>query len=116
MDSKPRTLKEYYQLVPKYRKKRIKIIRDKFLKSLDDVRETFKYKMPTFEKENNWVALANQKHYISVYFCSADLISDIKKNNPKINTGKGCVRIKDSDEIPIRDLTDAFIKAINMKK
>jgi len=74
------------------------------------VEESFKYKMPTFEKGDNWVSIANQKHYVSVYFCSEELIADIKVNYPKLSYGKGCVRIKDNQDIPIADLCIAFKK------
>ena len=72
--------------------------------------------MPTFERDGNWVALANNKKYISVYFCSEDLISNIKKQYPELDTGKGCVRIKDKNEIPLNELKNSFKKAMNLKK
>ena len=109
-------LKDYYLSIPKDRLVRMKQIRDTFLASTTGVRETFKYKMPTFEMGENWVALANQKNYISVYFCSEDLIVGIKGKYPEINTGKGCVRIKDSNNIPLNELRSAFIKAMKIKK
>ena len=109
-------LKEYYSELPKDRSDRISKIRKTFLKSVKGVEETFKYNMPTFEKNGNWVALANQKNYISVYFCSEELISDIKQKYPKINTGKGCVRIGNKNELILDDLTKSFRKAMNYKK
>ena len=109
-------LKEYYLLLPEFRYRRIQKLRSSFLKTGSGIMETFKYNMPTFEKAGNWVALANQKNYISVYFCSEELISDIKAGFPKLNTGKGCVRIKDNNELIVEELTKAFIKAMEYNK
>ncbi|MDA2918386.1 DUF1801 domain-containing protein [Desulfobacterota bacterium AH_259_B03_O07] len=74
-----------------------------------------KYRMQTFEKNGNWVCLANQKNSISVYFCSEDLIKPIKEKFPKLSTGKGCVRIKDNQGVPIKELVRSFKLAMSRK-
>ena len=107
---------KYYSDITDFRLNRILKIRRAFLKSDKGVRETFKYKMPTFEKDGNWVALANQKNYISVYFCSEDLISNIKRKYPELNTGKGCVRFIDKNNIPLEELKKSFNRAMKLKK
>ena len=110
------SVKQYYSKIPEHRLKRVQRIRRTFLKSEKGVKETLKYKMPTFEKDGNWVALANQKNYISVYFCSEELISDIKKKYPELSTGKGCIRFKDKNNIPLEELKKSFNRAMNLKK
>ena len=72
--------------------------------------------MPTYEKGINWAAVGNQKNYVSVYFCSEDMIKNIKKKHPSLSTGKGCVRIKDNQDIQIADLLASFKKAMKYKK
>ena len=116
MNKKADAVDKYYSTIPEFRLNRIQKIRSTFLKSDNEVRESFKYKMPTFEKDGNWVALANQKNYISVYFCSEDLISNIRKKHPELNTGKGCVRIKDNNQIPLLELKKSFTRALKLKK
>ena len=113
---KVKSVSDYYKGVPRSRAARINKIRKLFLSEVDGLDETMKYKMPTFEKGDNWVALANQKNYISVYFCSEELIENIKNSHPEISTGKGCVRIRDSQEIPLEELKKSFIKAMDLKK
>ena len=107
---------QYYSKIPENRLKRVQKIRRTFLKSQKGVKEILKYKMPTFEKDGNWVALANQKNYISVYFCSEDLISNIKRKYPELSTGKGCVRFKDKNNIPLEELKKSFNRAMKLKK
>ena len=109
-------VRKYLSAIPAERKERIESIRTAFLDSVEDVVETMKYKMPTYEKDPNWAAIGNQKHYISVYFCSEEIIGNIIKKHPGINTGKGCVRIKDRQDIPLSELVVSFKKAMIYKK
>jgi uncharacterized protein YdhG (YjbR/CyaY superfamily) len=106
----------YLTNVPRQRRKRLETIRKAFLHSEPDVKESMRYKMPTFEKGQNWAAVANQKNYISVYFCSDEIIENIKRKHPGLSTGKVCVRIKDNQDIPINDLVVSFRKAMKFKK
>ena len=108
-------IQEYLSKLPAKRKERINSIRKAFQSADINSLETMKYKMPTFENGENWVSIGNQKKYISVYFCSQELIENIRINQPHINTGKGCVRIRDNQEIPIRDLVESFKNAMQFK-
>lgn len=108
-------LHHYLSELPAHRKKRIDQIRQAFHAAFENSVETLKYRMPTFENDKNWVSVGNQKNYISVYFCSETLIENIRAKHPHINTGKGCVRIRDNQEIPILDLVESFKKAMQFK-
>ena len=77
---------------------------------------SMKYKMPTFEIGQNWVALANQKHYISVYTCAHEHISSFTEKHPEIKCGKGCLNFKDKDKFYFSDLKSVVSKALRMKK
>ena len=46
------------------------------------------YKMPTYRVGDGWVALANQKQYISVYTCGYHQIESFKRKFPKDQNGK----------------------------
>ena len=109
-------IKDYLAAVPPFRRRRLEAIRTEFLSSTPGVKETMKYRMPTFEIEPNWAAIANQKHYISIYYCSAELIDSIKRKHPSLRTGVGCARIRDNQEVPLSDLVTAFRRAMKFKK
>lgn len=98
------------------RRERAEVIRKAFLGAVDDVVETMRYRMPTYEKGPSWAAIGSQKYYLSVYFCSGEIIDNIRKKHPGLSTGKGCVRIRDRQEVPTRDLAASFRKAMNRKK
>jgi len=40
--------------------------------------------MPTYESENGWFAIDNQKNYWSVYTCSLEKISKYLTANPDV--------------------------------
>ncbi len=89
-----------------------KIIKGNF----PEVVESLRYRIPTFDYQGNWVALANQKNHLSVYFCSEELIRNIKKKYPRLSHGKSCINIKDKNLLPIKELVVSIKKALNMKK
>lgn len=109
-------IRSYLSGLSANRLKRLEDIRKAFLNSDTDVVESIRYKMPSFEKDGNWVALASQKNYVSVYFCSEPLIENIRGKHPAMNTGKGCVRIRATQDVPLDDLLVSFRKAMNQEK
>jgi RimJ/RimL family protein N-acetyltransferase/uncharacterized protein YdhG (YjbR/CyaY superfamily) len=115
IDLKNSPFTNYTKNIPSPRLERFLRLKESFVKSVKGVSVTMKYKMPTFEKNGNWVCLGNQKNYISVYFRSEELIKAIKRKYPEISTGKGCVRIKDNEEVPISELVKSFRLALSRK-
>lgn len=75
-----------------------------------------KYRMPTYQYGEGWVAIANQKNYISLYTCGYHHIESFKQKHPGIKTGKGCINFKDKDSLPIQDLKAVVRHAINHPK
>jgi len=69
-----------------------------------DAEVSMKYRMPTFEWNGGWVAIANQKHYVSLYTCAAEHLNEFRHAHPEIRTGKGCINLRDGDELPVEDL------------
>ncbi len=106
---------EYFDSLPKVRRDRLVELKARFEQVVPVARLTMRYKMPTFEKGNHWACLGNQKHHISVYFCSEAIIAPVVANNPKLNCGKGCVRIRDTQDVPVEDLVDAFKRAMGVE-
>ena len=74
------------------------------------------YKMPTYRVGEGWVAIANQKNYVSLYTCGAVHIEEFKKKHPGIKTGKGCINFRQRDELPIRELKQVIRHAIRHPK
>lgn len=68
-------------------------------------------------REGDWaiIGLASQKNYISIYVCAVENNEYIAEKNkalfPKASVGKSCIRIKKTDDIDLKKLTEIFKKA-----
>jgi len=71
-----------------------------------------KYRMPTYQVGEGWVAIANQKNYVSLYTCSSEHLSDFKTKYPAIKTGKGCINFRECDNVPVTGVKKVIRKAM----
>ena len=105
-------LEVYLASIPAPRRVRFDSIRALIHETYPDAVESMRYRMPTFEYRSGWIALANQKHCISVYTCMAAHIAGFKKRHPAIKTGTGCINFHDRDEIPLPELRQVIENAL----
>lgn len=82
------------------RKKRAIIILNYIRENYKNVIESNKYNMPTFELNHTYIAFASQKNYFSFYTHERRVIKSLKHKIPTLTVGKGCVKFKDTEEIP----------------
>jgi len=109
-------VKDYINNIPEFRKDRFLAIVDLVKSLYPDIKESMCYKMPTYKYQDGWIAIANQKNYISVNTCSPEHIAGFKRKFPGIKTGKGCINFRDSDKIPCNDLEPVIRSAIEYGK
>ncbi len=109
-------VEDYIKAVTTDRNERFNAIHSLILRLYPQAIVDMKYKMPTYTVGDGWVALGNQKNYISLYTCGYHHIESFKINNPAIKTGKGCINFKDSDDLPIRDIRRVIKHAIEHPK
>ena len=110
------TLDTYIKAVPASRRERFDLLQALILELYPSAVVDMRYKMPTYHLADGWVALANQKHYISLYTCGYHHIEDFKANHPSIKTGKGCINFKDGDDMPIQDIKNVIRHAFEHPK
>lgn len=91
-------------------------IHQAILKAYPQVKVDMGYRMPTYKAGEGWVALANQKHHISLYTCGYHHIEAFKKTHPGVKTGKGCINLRDRDQVPMDDLIRVVRHAIEHPK
>jgi uncharacterized protein YdhG (YjbR/CyaY superfamily) len=103
---------EYIDAVPIDRKDRLMSIIDTIKSLYPAAEESMKYRMPTYTLGEGWVAVANQKSYISLYTCSAEHLAAFKQQHPDIKTGKGCINFRSRDPIPIDDIKPVIASAM----
>ena len=107
---------DYFQKVPEQRLERIMSIHHLILKLYPDANIDMSYRMPTYKHGDGWVALANQKNYISLYTCSESHIEPYRKKHPQQKTGKGCINFRARDEIHYDDLESVIKHAFDSPK
>lgn len=105
-------VESYFDQLPPTRKDKVQVLHGLILERFPDVVVNMQYNMPTYKYAEGWVAVANQKNYVSLYTCSAMHLERFKLQNPVIKTGKGCINFRERDEIPIEDVRDVIEHAI----
>ena len=112
---------DYLSGVPAERIERLTLLMQLIRDLYPDARESMRFKMPTYEYEvdgrkKGWVAVANQKHYVSLYTCAAQHLELFKQKHPQVKTGKGCINFQDKDKIPLDDLIPVINSAMEFDK
>ena len=110
------SLEEYMMAIPLQRMERFTEILYTIRAWLPESELSVKYKMPTFEVGERWVSIANRKDYISVYTCSEELIEPYLKKHPGTKHGKGCLNLRDNEEIDLDTLKIVVESAVRLKK
>jgi uncharacterized protein YdhG (YjbR/CyaY superfamily) len=77
---------------------------------------SMKYRMPTFTAGEAWVAVANQKNYVSLYTCDQSHIRAFRERHPSIGAGKGCINFRERDPLPEADIRAVVDHAISHPK
>lgn len=103
---------EYYAALDEGRAARLNAIHDLIIECCPDATVSMRYRMPTFERQGNWLAIGNQKRYISVYTCCREMIEGFCEEHPEIKSGKGCLNFRDGDDLYLKDLEQVIHAAL----
>lgn len=109
-------VEEYIHALPTQRSERFNRIHALIVTLFPAAIVDMSYSMPTYKLGEGWVALANQKQYISLYTCGYHHIEQFRLNHPAIKTGKGCINFRDKDELPMGDIEQVIRHAIEHPK
>ena len=109
-------LAQYFDSIPAHRKERLLTLHSLIVRLFPQAQVDLKYKMPTYHLDEGWVAIANQKNYVSVYTCGYHHIESFNTQFPSIKTGKGCINFKDTDTLPLQELQVVVKHAISHPK
>ena len=97
-------LQGYLGRVPEHRRQRLEWLMALIDRLYPEADISMKYRMPTYSTTAGWIAVANQKHYLSVYTCKPEYLAEFRDRHPAIKGGKGCLNFRDKDELPLADL------------
>lgn len=127
--SKAKTHAEYIAAVEEKRRPDIQRLHDLIRETAPELEPTMEFGFLGYGRyhykyasgrEGEWmrIGVANNKQYISMYFCAGDehgyVAERYRKKLPKANIGKSCVRFKrlsDLDEEVLRELIRATARA-----
>jgi hypothetical protein len=114
-----KSFKEYFAMLPKERRVPMEFLHTFILKTAPSLKPNFIYNMPgygSFPYTNAkkatvyWpvIALASQKHYISLYICAVEngkyLAEKHKDTLGKVSVGKSCIRFKRLEDLNLKTL------------
>ena len=116
LDDVDKAVRSYLNAVPEARRARVMQLHDLILELFPTAAISMSYKMPTYRHEDGWVALANQKQHVALYTCGEHHIAPFREKYPHISTGKGCIRFRDKDSLPITALKQVIRHAMRHPK
>lgn len=129
--TKAKTRTEYIASIPEPRKSEIKKLDALIKKTVPKMKPFFLYNMLAYGpfhyrsksgREGEWayLALASQKNYISLYVCISDgkkyLAETYKKELPKANIGKSCIRFKRLEDVDLKVIVKILKEAERLVK
>ncbi len=114
MQYEVRSPEEYLQqLNEDWRKEKLLQVRDMILKQEAAPKEFIQYKMLAYGQGNNTVFHLNaQKNYVSLYIGDVNKINNGRELLAKLDLGKGCIRIKKTDDLENTPLNQFIGKAL----
>jgi uncharacterized protein YdhG (YjbR/CyaY superfamily) len=109
-------VRRYLDSVPPERRPTVDTLHGLIMKLYPEAEVDMSYRMPTYRVKDGWVAIANQKRYVSLYTCGAHHLVEFKASHPDIKTGKGCINFKVSDGIPVKAVKTVIKHAMEHSK
>ena len=100
------TVDEYIAASEPDRQEALRVLRDVIRDAAPQAQEQIRYKMPYYGYHGDLVAFAAQKNYFSVYVMGrrGHLLTDHRHQLGKLNCGKGCIRFKKLEQLPLNVL------------
>lgn len=113
MQSKAASVAEYLDALPDDRRAALVKLRKLVRKTAPKAVESMEYGMPTYMMgEVPLCAMASQKGYLAFYVCCAAAVEPHRAKLAKLNCGKGCIRFKSLDQLPLDVVADILKEAV----
>ena len=106
---------DYINSLPQQRRERVLALQKMILDVAPDATIDMHYKMPSYHVGDQWVAIASQKFYISLYTCTRENIENFRNACPEIRTGQGGINFKDKDKLAEGAIKEVISAAFTTK-
>jgi len=105
MTAKSREVDAYIAAQPAEKRPELEAIRALIHETVPGVTEGMRYKMPAFSTTDLICTVAAQKSYFGLYICNPALLDNHREALSDLNLGKGCIRFKSLESVPVHALT-----------
>lgn len=105
MQSKAKTVERYLAELPAERREAVTLLRGLILKSVPNATEDMQYGMPCYSLGATLCAVAAQKGHYSLYVHDAKAVEHFRSQLGKLSVGKGCIRFRKTEEVPLEILS-----------
>jgi uncharacterized protein YdhG (YjbR/CyaY superfamily) len=102
----------YVAQVPEARRERALALHGLILSLFPQAAVSMDHRMPTYRVGEQFVAWASQKRHLSLYACSDERIAGFRARHPEVDAGKGCLRFRDGERLPLGDLAQVVRNAL----
>ena len=116
MKSNATTVPEYLAELPADRQTALTKVRSVIKKTVPEAKESMQHGMAAYELNGLLFALASQKNHMALYVCEADVVDTHRDALGKLNSGKGCIRFRKLDELPLDAITQILKDAAGKRQ
>ncbi len=111
MQSNATTVAEYLEELPADRQAALKKVRSLIRKAVPQAKESMQYGMAAYDLNGLICSLASQKNYMALYVCEPEVVDAHRAALGKLNCGKGCIRFRNLEELPLDAVADILKEA-----
>lgn len=101
MKSAAQTVSDYFDELPAERKAALGKLRRLIKRIAPTAAESMQHGMAAYELNGLLCALASQKNHMALYVCEVDVVEKHRASLSKIDCGKGCIRFRALEELPL---------------
>ena len=102
----------YLARVPEARRERALALHGLILSQFPGVEVSMRRRMPTYRLGAEWVAWASQQRHLALYACAGERIAGFRARHPEVDAGRGCLRFRDTERLPLADLAEVVRRAL----
>lgn len=106
MKSSATSVPEYIAEQPAERQKALTKVRSVIRKVAPDAKESMQYGMAAYDLNGMLCGFGAQKNHMALYVCEPEIVDAHRAALGRLNCGKGCIRFRSLDELPLDVISD----------
>jgi len=111
-DDDPEAIVRYLAQLPEARRERAFALHGLILSLFPQASVSLGTRMPTYRLGEHFVAWASAQRHLALYTCSAERIAGFRARHPEVEAGRGCLRFRDRQRLPLADLAQVVKNAL----